>query len=74
MSTAPINLDELLKMIDELPPEQKRAVRQHLDEDWSARFRQALDAIHADMPAGIPDDEVDADVEAAIRESRRDNP
>ena len=59
-------------MIDNLSPEQRRTVRQHLDEDWSARFRQVLEAIHADMPTDILEDEIAADVEAAIHESRQD--
>ena len=69
-----VSLDELLKIIDQLPPEQKRAVRQYLDDDWSARFQQALGAIHADMPTTLPEDEIAADIEAAIQESRQDSP
>ena len=70
---ATVSFDELLQIIDQLPPEQKRAVRQRLDDDWSARLQQALAAIHADMPTNVPENEIAADIAAAIQESRRDS-
>ena len=65
-----ISLDDLLDLIAQLPSEQKRLVRQRLDEDWSARFGQALDAIHADMTTHVSDNELEAEIEQAIREVR----
>lgn len=65
-----VDLDDLFALIAQLSPEQKRAVRERLDEDWSARFGQALDAIHSRIPADIREDEANADIEQAIREVR----
>lgn len=65
-----VSLDDLLRAINQLDPEQKRMVRQQLDDDWAVRFGQAIDAIRADIPSGISADEVEADIEQAIREVR----
>ncbi len=68
-----VTFDDLLKIVDDLSPEQKRVLRQHLDEDWAARFGAALAAVHADMPAGLSDQEVQRDVDAAIDDVRRES-
>lgn len=65
-----VNFDDLLDLIKQLPPDQKRIIRQEIDADWSTRFEQALNAIHTDIPPGIPDEEAEADIEQAIREVR----
>ena len=67
-----ISMADLLDLFAQLPSDQKRLVRQRIDEDWATRFGQALDAIHAEIPAGIPDDEAEADIEQAIRDVRSD--
>ncbi len=72
MLNIPVRFDDMLKMLLNLPPEQKRIIRQRLDEDWAARFGNALDAIHDDLPDGLSDEEIQADIEAAIEQSRRD--
>ncbi|MBN1203101.1 MAG: hypothetical protein JXJ20_14725 [Anaerolineae bacterium] len=65
-----IDLDDLFELIKQLSPEQRRLVRQRLDLDWSTRFAQALDAIQADIPPAITDDEAAAAIEQAVREVR----
>jgi hypothetical protein len=69
-----VTFDNLLKMVDDLSPEQKRILRQHLDEDWSARFGATLAVIHANMPAGISQEEIERDVEDAVEDVRRREP
>lgn len=71
MLNIPVRFEDMLKMLLDLPPEQKRIIRERLDEDWAARFGNALDRIHDDIPSGLSDEETQADVEAAIEESRR---
>jgi hypothetical protein len=71
MLNIPIRFDDLLKAVDKLTADQKRVLKQRLDEDWAARLGSALADIHADMPAGISEAEIEADVEAAIDETRR---
>ena len=72
MLNIPVRFDDMLKMLLNLPPEQKRIIRQRLDEDWAARFGNALNAIQDDVPSKLSDEEIQADVEAAIKQSRRD--
>jgi hypothetical protein len=74
MLNVPVKFDDLLKVIEQLPSDQKQIIRQRLDEEWSARFSAALAAIHADLPIGISDEELNADIQAAIDETRRDMP
>jgi hypothetical protein len=65
-----ITFEDLLDLIRQLPPDQKRIVRQQIDADWSTRFGAALDAIQADIPPGISDDETQDDIDRAIGEVR----
>lgn len=65
-----ISFDDLLKLLNQLDPEQKRQVRERLDEDWATRFGQALDEIHADISNTVSPDEAEDDIERAIREVR----
>ena len=74
MLNIPVQFDDLLRVIDQLSAEQKRIIRQRLDEEWSARFGDALDSLHADMPTDISDVEVQSDIVADIDEVRRDSP
>ena len=68
-----VDFDDLLDVIDQLSPEQKRILRQHLDEDWARRFGEALADVRADMPIDICAEELDVDVQAAIVETRHSN-
>ena len=68
-----IKFDDLLKVVDSLSPEQKRLLREHLNENWSDRFGKALTDLQADVPTGIPEEEVQADIEEAIRQVRSKN-
>jgi hypothetical protein len=72
MLKTPVNFDDLLELIDQLSSQQKQIIRQRIDEDWSRRFRAALDDIHQDMPTHISEEEVERDIEAAIEETRRE--
>jgi len=70
----PIKFDDLLKAVDSLTPEQKQLLRQHIDEtDWASRFSKALTGLQADVPTGIPEEEVQTDIEEAIRQVRSKN-
>jgi hypothetical protein len=71
MLNVPVKFDDLLSVIEQLPAQQKQIIRQRLDEAWTERFGAALAAIHADMPTDIPEDELEADINAAIDEVRR---
>jgi hypothetical protein len=73
MLNIPIKFDDLLKVVDTLSPEQKRLLRQRIDETWSTRFGKALDDLQADLPTGLSEDEIQADIEAAIRDVRSKN-
>ena len=69
-----LKFDDLLRVIDELPAEQKRIIRQRLDEEWSARFGDALESLHADIHTTyVSDAEVEDDIVTAINEVRRDS-
>ncbi len=71
MLNIPVKFDDLLSVIEQLPAEQKQIIRQRLDEEWTVRFGAALAAVHADMPTDVPEDELEADVNAAIDAVRR---
>jgi hypothetical protein len=68
----PIKFEDLLELVTRLSPEQKRMLRQRMDEDWSARFGKALDAIHAEIPPDISEEEAQTDIEEAIHQVRAD--
>jgi hypothetical protein len=72
MSTVmlPIRFEDLLELVTRLSPEQKQMLRQRMDADWSARFGQALDAIHAEIPPDVSEEDAQADIEEAIRQVR----
>jgi hypothetical protein len=70
MLNIPVKFDDLLSVIEQLPAEQKQIIRQRLDVEWSERFGAALAAVHADMPVSIPQDELEADINAAIDDVR----
>ena len=71
MLTIPIKFDDLLKVVDSLTPEQKQILRQRIDEvGWSKRLGNALDDIRADIPIDLSEEEIQADIESAIREVR----
>lgn len=73
MLNIPIKFDDLLKVVDTLSPEQKQLLRQHIDGSWASRFGKALDNIRANIPADLSDEEIQADIEAAIRDVRAKN-
>ena len=70
MLNIPVKFEDLLKVVDMLSPEQKRILRQHVEENWATRLDQSLSDIHADMPTNIAETELQADIEAAIASVR----
>jgi len=67
-----VQFDDLLKVIEHLPAEQKRIIRERLDAEWAARFGDALASLYADIPRDIPEAEREADIETAVAKTRRD--
>jgi hypothetical protein len=65
-----VEFETLLDVVEQLSPEQKHILRQRLDDDWASRFRQVVTAIRADIPADLSEEEINADIEAAIAEVR----
>jgi len=65
-----VEFENLLNVVEQLSVEQRAILRQLLDDDWASRFRQAVAAIRADIPAALSEEEINADIEAAIAEVR----
>jgi len=68
MSASKVNFQELLSIIDGLSPEQKRIIRQRIDEQSLLHFDPALDDFYGD----VHESETDIDINTALDDSRRD--
>lgn len=70
MAVSQVEFDQLLGLIPRLSPEQTQTVRQQLEDYWFHQFGEALKSIHANVPTDISEDDIQADIEAAIHEVR----
>lgn len=74
MAIPTVEFERLLESVDKLTSEQRRRLRRKLDDSWASEFREVLESIKKDMPTGISEEELQADIEAAIREVRDSKP
>jgi hypothetical protein len=74
MAIQNLEFEQLLESVDKLTSEQRRRLRRKLDESWPERFGQVLDSIESRLPKDISEEEIQADIEAAIREVRESKP
>ncbi|GIK65247.1 MAG: hypothetical protein BroJett018_30410 [Chloroflexota bacterium] len=74
MTLPVIEFEQILESVDKLTSEQKEILRRKLDGEWASEFRAAINAIRADMPADISEEEIQADIERAIEEVRSMKP
>lgn len=62
--------EQILNSVDRLSSEQRKILRAKLNETWATQFGNAVDSIRSRIPAGITDEEMQDDIERAIREVR----
>lgn len=74
MALPAVEFERLLESVDRLTPDQKDVLRRKLDGEWASEFRAAVNAIRADIPTNISDEEIQADIEQAIEEVRSTKP
>ncbi len=60
------SLEEVWELITQLEPEDQEIIRRRMN----GLFRDAVNVIRADIPFGVTEAEIQADIERAIREVR----
>lgn len=69
-----IGLDDLLSLIDQLKPNEREILRQHLIQHEADDFRSTLANIHARMPQNVSEEEAAQDIQATLNEVREQKP
>lgn len=63
-------IEEVWELVTKLQPQEQQIIRRRLNETWAKSFGRVLDSIEARLPRNISEEEIQADIEAAIREVR----
>jgi len=71
MTEVEIPFNQLLTIVDRLPPKERIILRKSLDKSWEERFEATLAKLR-EKTKGFTPEEVEANVAEAVREVRRE--